>query len=218
MQAKTQPSGYEDVGISAPQHNQPTSKGEYSYANPDVKRPIMISSGPLVIGPSVTERREDDSGVQDPVIEKEDGSYAVPDKVKAKKPSGEPEPQEAGSNAADRIEVGKDEYAVSAQRVPSSPLQRCSAEENPYAVTTKKPSSQPKDVHLLSITPERFTVNDSEYAVSSKQSVNSKRDHDRGSDVQPEQYRSGEDQYRVSGKSKSLSGHTKKAEDSSVKT
>ena len=258
QQVNPQPSGYEEVVISAPEHNQPNSEGEgvysdpvqerkissgpsavppgteYSYARPDVKRPTAISSDRLVIGPAVTERREEDGGVQDRIGDQEDYPYAVPDQVtNTGHLYATPDIQKAGSKAPDRVVVGKDEYAVSAKRitlpragptdksvakrVPSNPLQHYTEGEDQYAVGGKKPSSPSKgDVQSPSIAQDRFTVNESEYAVSSKQSKDPKRDRDRGSGVLPEHYMSGENQYAVSGKSRSLPRRTKKDEDSGV--
>jgi hypothetical protein len=194
---------------------------EYAYASPDVKRPSTIASDRLVIGPTVTSRQGEDGDTQDRVGNQENDSYAVPNQMKAKN---------------NRIVVGNDEYAVSAKgvtlpradqvnkpaakRVPSTgaPIQHHTEGDSQYAVTKTKQSSASKKVTKSSTTsPERFTVNDSEYAVSGKPR-NPKRDVGRGSTLPLERYVGGEDQYAVSAKSKSksLPGYAKKAEDSDV--
>ena len=219
-QPQTQPSGYEEAVISAP--NQPTGEGkgvysvpdqerkissgqsavpagtEYAYAGPDGKRSATISSDHVVIGPVVTAQRGKDGVVGN----QDNDGYAVPDQVKAKKQSAEARPsntdnvyaspdiQKAGSSGPDRIVMGKDEYAVSAKRIT---LPRAGQADKPAA---KRVPSNPLQ-QSSSIAPERFSVNESEYAVSSKQSKNPKRDRDRGSDVQPKHYLSGEDQYYI---------------------
>jgi hypothetical protein len=239
-------SGYEEVVISAPEKTQSTGTGkdvylepaqerqtqsavppvtsEYSYARPDVKRPMTVDSDRLVIGPVVTKRKEEDGDVQDP----EDDSYAVPDLLKntdsiyatpdVKKPSPE------------RFVVGNDEYAVSAKRItlprtgqadkpavkriPSNPLRHYDEGEDQYAVAVKKPSPALKEaVESPSTAPDRYTVNESAYAVSSKLTGSLKRDRDRGAGVPPEPYLGGEDHYAVSTKSKSLPRSMKEAGD-----
>ena len=164
---ETKPKEVRDGPLSFPPTN-----AEYSYANPDMKRPVLVAPDRFAVGKDL---------------------YALPNKQATHSQSDAADKSNTTrqpSNPPKRYTAGEDQYAVpdkqlqkkppsSSQTMPDARLSATatvpdhfSAGDDQYAISTKRSASQ-KD----------------------------KDSRDRGSNLQIEHYHAGEDQYAVSAKS-----------------